>query len=68
MKVSELPQDVKETIDELAERLYPINASHKNMEMLNRHQLNNSLKQEGFIEGYKLAEKRMYSQQEVFKI
>ena len=58
----------KETIEEAAERLYPINTSHKTMGMLNRDQLNNSLKQEGFIEGYKLAKQKMYSEEDIRKM
>lgn len=34
-----------------AEELYPINSTGGTMEMLSRYQLNNSLKQEGFIAG-----------------
>ena len=52
-------------IEEAAERLYPINYTRGEMEMLSRHQLDNSLKQEGFIEGYKLAQEGMYSEEEV---
>jgi hypothetical protein len=41
----------KETLEEAAERFYPINSTGGEMEMLNKHQLNNSYKQEGFIVG-----------------
>jgi hypothetical protein len=50
----------QETLEEAAERLYPINSSNKSMEMLNRHQLNNSLKQEGFIKGAKSDASKEY--------
>jgi hypothetical protein len=43
----------KGTIEEAAERMYPINSTGGVMEMLNKHQLNNSYKQEGFIAGAK---------------
>jgi hypothetical protein len=40
-------------LEEAAERLYPVNATGGAMEMLSRHQLNNSIKQEGFLAGAK---------------
>ena len=40
----------QQTLQEAAERFYPVNSTGGAMEMLSRHQLNNSLKQEGFIE------------------
>jgi hypothetical protein len=43
----------QETLEEAAERMYPINSTGGVMEMLNKHQLNNSYKQEGFIAGAK---------------
>jgi hypothetical protein len=43
----------QETLEEAAERMYPINSTDGVMEMLNKHQLNNSYKQEGFIAGAK---------------
>jgi hypothetical protein len=39
-------------INKEAEELFPINSTNGSMEMLSRHQLNNVLKQEGFIAGY----------------
>jgi hypothetical protein len=43
----------QEMIEKAAERMYPINSTGGVMEMLNKHQLNNSYKQEGFIAGAK---------------
>jgi hypothetical protein len=57
-----------ETIEELAEKMYPINSTGGVMEILNKHQLNNSYKQEGFIAGVKLQAERMYSEKEVLRI
>jgi hypothetical protein len=57
-----------ETIEELAEKMYPINPTGGVMEMLNKHQLNNSYKQEGFIAGAKFQAERLYSEQEVIEI
>jgi hypothetical protein len=53
-----------ETIEELAEKMYPINSTGGVMEILNKHQLNNSYKQEGFIDGAKsnAAKDYWYSQ------
>ena len=55
-------------LEEAAERFYPVNSTGGAMEMLSRHQLNNCLKQEGFIEGAKWMQERMYSEQEVLKL
>jgi len=55
---------VKDDVEKLAELKYPINSTKGKIEMLSRHQLNNSLKQEGFIEGYKAATK-VYSEEDV---
>ena len=44
---------MKETLEEAAEKLFPINSTGSCMEMLNKHQLYNSYKQEGFVEGAK---------------
>ena len=52
----------KETLEEAAERFYPVNSTGGAMEMLSRHQLNNCLKQEGFIECAKWMQERMYSE------
>jgi hypothetical protein len=51
---------VQETLEEAAERMYPINSTGGVMEMLNKHQLNNSYKQEGFIAGAKSDVTREY--------
>jgi hypothetical protein len=48
----------QETPEEAAARLYPINNTGS-MFMPSRDEVNNSYKQEGFIEGYKLAQERM---------
>jgi hypothetical protein len=40
--------------------MYPINSTGGVMEMLNKHQLNNSYKQEGFIAGAKSDATREY--------
>jgi hypothetical protein len=71
----------QETLEEVAERLYPINSTNESMEMLSRHQLNNSLKQEGFLNGIKSdtakeywfnqfqeQDNKMYSKEEVLEI
>jgi hypothetical protein len=62
-----IPQEEhkQETLEEAAEKLFPINSTGSCMEMLNKHQLYNSCKQEGFIEGAKWQAERMYSEQEV---
>ncbi len=54
----------KETLEEIAERLYPVNNTGS-MFMPSRDELNNSYKQEGFIDGYNKAKERMYSEEEV---
>jgi len=48
----------QETLKEAAARLYPINNTGS-MFMPSRDEVINSYKQEGFIEGYKLAQERM---------
>jgi hypothetical protein len=58
----------KETLEEAAERFYPVNSTGGSMEMLSRHQLNNCLKQEGFIEGAKWQQERSYREEEVLEI
>jgi hypothetical protein len=55
----------KETLEEVAERFYPVNSTGGAMEMLSRHQLNNCLKQEGFIECAKWMQERMYSEEDL---
>lgn len=55
-------------LEKIAEKLYPINASGGSMEMLSRHQLDNSLRQEGFIEGVKLMAKTMFNEEEVRRL
>jgi hypothetical protein len=57
----------QEKLEEAAERLYPINSTGGSMEMLSRYQLNNNLKQEGFIKGAKWQQERMYSEED-FKL
>lgn len=57
----------QETLEEAAERLYPINSTGGDMEMLSRHQLNNYSKQEGMIAGAKWQQERMYSEEEVIE-
>jgi hypothetical protein len=67
---------VNKTIEEDAERLYPINNTG-DMFMPNREQINNSYRQEGFIEGaksdaareywYNEFRKSHYSEEEVLK-
>jgi hypothetical protein len=54
----------QETLEKFAEKLYPVNNTGS-MFMANRDELNNSLKQEGFIEGAKWQAERMYSEEEV---
>jgi multimeric flavodoxin WrbA len=58
----------KETVEEVAERFYPVNSTGGSMEMLSRHQLNNCLKQEGFIEGAKWMQERMYSKEDLVQL
>lgn len=55
----------QETLEEAAERFYPINSNSSAMEMLDRHQLNNSYKQEGFIAGANWQSERMYSEEDI---
>ena len=52
---------------EAANRLYPIEYTGR-MFMPSRDELNNSYKQEAFIEGAKWMEDRMYSEKEVRKM
>lgn len=52
------------SIEEAAERLYPINNTG-DMFMPNREQINNSYRQEGFIEGAKYQAERMYSEEDL---
>jgi hypothetical protein len=53
------------TLKEAAERLYPINSNGGVMEMLNKHQLNNSYKQEGFIAGVKFQAEKMFNEKQM---
>ena len=55
------------TLEEAAEKLYPVNNTG-DMFMANRDEINNSLKQEGFIAGAKWQQERMYSEEEVKQI
>jgi hypothetical protein len=54
----------QESLKEAAERLYPVNNTGS-MFMPNRDELNNSYKQEGFIDGYNKAKERMYSEEDM---
>lgn len=54
----------QETIEEAAERLYPMNNTGS-MFMANRHEVNNSLKREGFIAGSQWQAERMYSDEDM---
>jgi hypothetical protein len=54
----------QETLEKFAEKLYPVNNTGS-MFMANRDELNNSLKQEGFIEGAKWQAERMYSEEDI---
>jgi hypothetical protein len=56
----------KETLEEAAERLYPVNNTG-GMFMANRDEINNSLKQEGFIRGAKWQQERSYSEEDMRK-
>jgi hypothetical protein len=58
---------MKKTLEEVAERLYPVNNTGS-MFMANRDELNNSLKQEGFIEGAKWQQENSYSEDYKFKL
>jgi hypothetical protein len=58
---------MKETLIEAAEKLYPINNTGT-MFMPSRDELNNSYKQEAFIEGAKWQQEQMYSEEEVLKL
>jgi len=60
----------QETLEEVAKRIYPINNTGT-MFMAARNEVNNSLKQEGFIEGAKWQQeqdKKMYSKMQVYQI
>jgi hypothetical protein len=57
----------QQTLEEAAKELYPINNTGS-MFMSNRDELNNSYKQEAFIEGAKWQQERMYSEEEVLKL
>lgn len=59
--LKELSKD--DTLEE-AERLYPINNTGS-MFMPNSNELNNSYKQEGFIEGAKWQQERMYNEEDM---
>jgi hypothetical protein len=45
--------------------MYPINSTGGVMEMLNKHQLNNSYKQEGFIAGAKFQAEKMFNEKQM---
>jgi hypothetical protein len=55
---------MEETVEEIAEKLYPVNNTGS-MFMANREQSNNALRQEGFIKGYNLDKERMYSEEDL---
>ena len=57
----------QETLEEAAKELYPIEYTGS-MFMPNRDELNNLYKQEGFIEGAKWQQERMYSEEEVIEL
>ena len=57
----------KETIEEAAERFYPISKGGS-MWMPSAHDCNQANKQEWFIEGAKWQAERMYSEEEVYHI
>jgi hypothetical protein len=54
-----------ETIEDAAEKLYPVNKNGGSMEMLNRFQLDNSLRQQGFFEGVKFQSKRRFTEEDL---
>jgi hypothetical protein len=54
----------KQSLKEVANKLYPINNTGS-MFMANREEVNNSYRQEGFIECVNYAEKSLYSEEEV---
>jgi hypothetical protein len=58
---------MKETLEEAAQKLYPIEYTGR-MFMPSRDELNNSYKQEAFIEGAKWQAERMYTEEEVLKL
>jgi hypothetical protein len=57
----------KETLEEAAERLYPISKGGS-MWMPSADDCNKANKQEGFIEGAKWQAERMYSEEQVIAI
>jgi hypothetical protein len=57
----------QQTLEEAAQKLYPIEYTGR-MFMPSRDELNNSYKQEAFIEGANWMEKRMYSEKEVLQL
>jgi hypothetical protein len=58
---------MEETVEEIAEKLYPVNNTGS-MFMANREQSNNALRQEGFIKGYNLDKERMYSKEDIYSL
>ena len=56
----------QETLEEAAKELYPINYTGR-MFMPSVDELNNSYKQEAFIEGAKWQQERMYSEEDMRK-
>lgn len=53
----------QETLEEVAERLYPENIES----IMDGYHDSNSYQRESFIKGYKLAQKRSYSEEEVLE-
>jgi len=56
-----------ETIEEAAERLYPVNNTGS-MSMASRDELNNSLKKEGFVNSAKWKGERSYNEEDVLNL
>jgi hypothetical protein len=66
--IRELRSNIQqETLEEAAERLYPISKGGS-MWMPSADDCNKANKQEGFIQGAKWQEERMYSEEEVKRI
>ena len=61
------PYDTQETLEEAAERIYPISKGGS-MWMPSADDCNKANKQEGFIAGAKWQAERMYSEEETYRI
>jgi hypothetical protein len=57
---------MEQTLEEASKQLYPIEYTGR-MFMPNRDELNNSYKQEAFIEGAKWQQERMYSEEDILE-